>query len=92
MKIILSYQYSTLDKCHQFGLECTETSGYETYIRWTWFHLGEKMADLKINKKPYDILLFPFKCGKILKTYAFCNSAERQAKLIANRILKLKNK
>jgi hypothetical protein len=92
MKIILSYQYSTLDKCHQFGLECTETSGYETYIRWTWFHLGEKMADLKINKKPYDILLFPFKRGKILKTYVFCNSAERQAKLIANRILKLKNK
>jgi len=54
--------------------------------------LGEKMADLKINKKPYDILLFPFKRGKILKTYVFCNDAGRQAKLIANRILKLKNK
>ena len=92
MKITLSYKYSTLDKCHEFGLEFSDCEHDETYVRWVWFHLGELMAEMKVNKRPYDTLLFPFKCEKTLKTYAYCNDASRQAKYIYNRINKKLNK
>jgi len=96
MKAILSHHYSQLDKCHQFGLIIQDPEGYETYIRWIWFHLGELLKDVNINKEPYTAILYPFDLGKIgkcnHKTYKYCNDGWRQAKFIANRIIKLLNK
>ncbi len=77
MKIELSYQYSELDKNHQFGL-VLEDEYYQPYFRWVYFYLGKYLSD--------NVRLYPFNVGKVLKNYKWCNDAEKQAKLIANKI------
>jgi hypothetical protein len=90
MKIILTYEYSHLDNNHQFGLEFKDAEYCDVYIYWIWFYLGSLLSE--IVNHGHDIRLYPFESGNVIKEYKFCNNAERQAKLIANRILKLKNK
>ena len=86
MTIQLSYKYSTLDKVNQFGINIIGCdSAFEIiYIRWVYFFLGSAFAnDKSFELQPYEVYK-----GKILKEYKFCNSSQRQAKLIINKILK----
>lgn len=83
MTIRLTYKYSNLDKEHKFGLTFMQGEAYEAYIRWVWFYLGERLANRKFALYPFDL-----NDGKILKEYQFYNDAEKQAKFIANKILK----
>lgn len=92
MNIILSHKYSELDRCEQFGLVFQDPEQHETYIRWVWFHLGAQLKDVPSEQ----FRLYPFDLGKIWKashkTYKYCNDGTRQAKFIANRIIKILNK
>ena len=89
MEIKLYSEYSTLDKCLCFGIEVINPQGDETYINWFWFHLGEYLHDKNVNKNTFEIMLFPYKVGKIVSTYKFCNDGRRQAKMIAKQIIKI---
>lgn len=84
MKIELSYKYSELDNRNEYGL-VLEGENYEMYFRWVYFYIG-----MFLNKK---VTLYPFTLkkhkGRLLKSYKFLNDAERQARLIANRIIKI---
>jgi len=82
MTIELSYKYSELDKCHQFGIEFKDLQGWEIYARWVFFYLG-----VNFGKRHR---LYPYNVGKVIKEYKNCNDAERQAKLLYNRITKIK--
>jgi len=82
IKIELYHEYSSLDRCHQFGIVTENLNGslfIENYIRWIWFHVG-KAVQLK------NVRIYPYAVGKLLYSYKFCNDAERQGKMIAKRI------
>lgn len=85
LQIKVSYRYSDLDKAHQFGVEVIDNQSSDIYIRWVWFHLG---AYLYFYTKKDDFRLFPYDVGTVSFTYENCNDAQRQAKMIANRIIK----
>lgn len=82
IKIELYYEYSSIDRRHCFGI-VTENLNNSTfnknYIQWIWFHIG-------VNLQYKNTRIYPYKVGKLLYSYKFCNNAERQAKLIVNRI------
>jgi hypothetical protein len=82
IKIELSYQYSDLDKEKQYGIVIEGLN--EDYSRWIFYFLGCRFGQ-RIN-------LYPFKIGKTVKDYKYCSDAERQANLIANKIIKLNQK
>ena len=84
----LSYHYSTLDKTHEFGLETDDLGRTTAYINWFWFYLGNELAGLGINEKPWRVSLYPFAQGKVIAEYKFCNDARRQAIMVAGRIKK----
>lgn len=89
MTFELSYRYSHLDNEHQFGIVVNNNTD-EVYVRWIFFHLGA-------FKKLHEITIYPFSLvkdfkGKVLREYKFCNDAERQAKMIAKRIIKQNSK
>lgn len=82
MTIEVSYRFSHLDKTHCFGIVVHDAENWETYVRWVWYHMGEKMG-----KVPKNFRLYPYNYeSKILKTYKNCNDAERQATLLVNKI------
>jgi hypothetical protein len=84
MTVELSYRYSGLDKTHCFGLVFNATAGYEIYIRWVWYYLGQQLI-----KEPGNLRLYPYnENGKALKKYKYCNDAKRQAILLGNAIKK----
>ena len=82
IKIELYHEYSSIDRRHCFGI-VTENLNNSTlnknYIQWIWFHIG-------VNLQYKNTRIYPYKVGKLLYSYKFCKSAERQAKLIVNRI------
>ena len=83
MTIKLTYEYSKLDKVKTFGLTFKEHNNYQLYIRWIYYYLG-----VFLGKKTMKYRLYPFDIqqGKLLKEYKFCNDAQLQALLIANKI------
>jgi hypothetical protein len=87
MKIELSYIWSDLDNEHQFGLVSEDVP--TVYNQWVWFYLGVFLG------MEHKYVLYPFSMlgnwrqGKILKSYKLHTDAERQARLIANRIIKI---
>jgi len=82
--IELHYQYSELDKKHNFGIvtQPDMPGAYKSYVQWIWFHVGRQLA--RTNKETY--VIYPYKVGKLKKAYKYCNDAERQGTMIANRI------
>lgn len=89
MKIELSYKWSDLDKEHQFGL--VTTGDAQAYIQWIWYYLEVFLGtDRRYTLYPFS-LTSDWQKGKVLKSYKFHTDAERQAKLIANRINKIVN-
>ena len=88
-KIEITHRYSHLDKADQIGLVFYAPDGYETYIRWVWFHLGRLMKNkYSICRKPINLYPFSLHEGRLIKTYKFCNGGEKQATLIYNAIKK----
>ena len=89
VKIELYHEYSEVDKCHNFGLVTENLQGsyfVKNYIQWIWFWVA-------INLKNKEAKLFPYRFGKLVYSYKFCNDANRQGELIAKRIDSfLKNK
>jgi hypothetical protein len=82
MTIKLTYLKTGVDKVPQFGITFKEDDNYKAYIRWVYFYLG-----IYLGRKNSTYFLYPFDLnGRVLKEYKFCNDAERQAKLIANKI------
>jgi hypothetical protein len=84
----ITHKYSTLDKCHQFGIEMINDSNTSLsenfYNQWVWFHLGSFLMD-----KPININLYPFSVNiKTKYNFKNCNDAERQAKMIYKLISK----
>jgi hypothetical protein len=58
--------------------------GYEIYIRWVWYYLGQELIH-----EPDNLRLYPYnENGKALKKYKYCNDAKRQAILLGNAIKK----
>lgn len=86
LKVNIYYQYSDLDKQHQFGITFDNDENYAVYIRWIYFHLGRRLSDSR------DYSLYPYAVGEKIKTYEYCNDAERQAKYIINRMIKILRK
>ena len=84
MKIEFSQKYSELDKCWQFGIVDINGEGYEIYIRWMWFHMGSMLGNQNIR-------IYPYRIGKVIYIYKFCNGANTQAAYISRRIKKLVN-
>lgn len=83
MRIEISYNYSKLDSCHQFGIEFfnIDSSFYQQYSRWIYYYLGALIEDGKGYRiHPYNIN------HKGIKKYKYCNDARRQAKTIFNYI------
>jgi hypothetical protein len=85
LQIKVSHKYSELDKAHQFGIEIQDNQSSDIYIGWVWFYLG---AYLYHYTEKVDFRLFPYNVGTVSFTYQFCNDAQRQAKMIANRVIK----
>ena len=82
IKIELYYEYSSIDRRHCFGIvteNLNNTEFIKNYIQWIWFHIG-------VNLQNKNTRIYPYKVGKLLYSYKFSNNAERQAKLIVNRI------
>ena len=82
IKIELYYEYSSIDRHHCFGIvteNLNNSAFYKNYIQWIWFHIG-------FNLKYENARIYPQKVGKLLYSYKFCNDAERQGKMIADRI------
>jgi hypothetical protein len=84
----ITHKYSTLDKCHQFGIEMindSKTSVAENmYNQWVWYYLGSFLMD-----KPININLYPFSVNiKTKYNFKNCYDAERQAKMIYKLISK----
>lgn len=87
IKIELYHEYSKIDECHYFGIVTENISNTEfikNYIQWIWYYIGYNSAKIKSKK----IKLLPYKSGKLLKKYKFCNDAEYQSIKIINRINK----
>lgn len=82
MEISVSYKYSELDKRQEFGIEILEVKGWDQYINWVYFYLGAHFIEYSA--------IHPYKVGKVIKVYKNCNDARRQAKLIINKIEKIK--
>ena len=85
--IELTYEYSELDKEHQFGIFVDDPFGRENYVRWVYYYLG-------VNLGPNGITFYPYRLdsGKVINKYKFCNDAERQAKYIVKAIHRQLNK
>jgi len=82
IKIELYHEYNEVDSCHCFGIvteNLTNSAFNKNYIQWIWFHIG-------FNLKYENARIYPYKVGKLLYSYKFCNDAERQGKMIADRI------
>lgn len=82
IKIELYHEYSSIDRRHCFGIvteNLNNTEFIKNYIQWIWFHIG-------VNLQYKNTRIYPYKVGKLLYSYKFSNNAERQAKLIVNRI------
>ena len=82
--IEISFKFSELDNENKFGIVLNSSEGFKDYDRWIYFYLGEYFAGTKPK-------IYPFKVGKIVKEYKYCNDAKRQAKLIFNAIQKINN-
>lgn len=82
----LTYKYCALDKEKKFGLVFVDDSNFDIYTRWVFFYLGRELS--KMTNEPR---IYPFKIrdGRVVKKYKFLNNAQRQGKLLANRIIKL---
>jgi len=93
MTIEISYRFSELDKEHHFFIRTKPTDqtniyAWETqYINWIWYYMG------KANVKTKSVRIYPFSDHNKskIKSYKFCNDAQRQARLLVefiNRNLK----
>ena len=59
MKITLTYEYSKLDKQHQFGVS---TERINVWTQWIWFALGRHLKGKKVHLYPYEV-------GRVIKEY-----------------------
>ena len=88
MEIRLYKEYFHVDGHVNFGIVCDYKEGYETYLRWVWFHMGKELVNTVVNVPGYPAV-YPFKIKKLVYAYKHCNNAERQGKMIAKRIIKI---
>lgn len=91
MNIQLYKGYSHTDNAVTFGIVANDTDGHQTYINWVWYHLGRLLSLTDINNRPYSSFLYPFKVERLVYTYKNANDAEKQAKMIAKRIINILN-
>lgn len=85
MKIELTYEWSELDKHHSFGIVFLESiPSNEIYIRWVYYYLGTMFKDKRPVMYPFSLL--GNKNGILIKEYKDCNNAERQAKLLFDKM------
>ena len=87
MKIHFYHRFSELDNIHEFGV--VPDNDPNIYFVWVFFYLGQEFQRLNLPV----LLLFPYKVfswDKPVKTYRIIG-AEKVAKLIAKRIIKIIN-
>jgi hypothetical protein len=85
MKVEITYQWSELDKNHQFGISLKEGEN-NIHYNWAWYYLGKFMADIK----PKNIAIYPYSVGKQIASYKY-HDANKIALLIRNKIIKQYN-
>jgi len=92
MKIHFYHKFSELDNIHEFGVvPDNDNKHFYIHLAWIFFHLGQ---ELLIQNVPRSALsLFPYKVfswGEPIKTYKIYG-ADKVAKLIVKRIIKILN-